>query len=67
MSRELFEKLFDYLDQQLEENKCKHNLDLSALFLNNNSCPVEPVLEWLCENGGGCDCEVLFNVEEKFE
>lgn len=24
------------------------------------------VVEWLYKNGGGCDCEVLDNVEEKF-
>ncbi|WP_366936868.1 DUF2695 domain-containing protein [Fusobacterium sp.] len=28
---------------------------------------MEKVLEFLQVNGAGCDCEVIFNVEEKFE
>ena len=25
------------------------------------------ILEFLRENGAGCDCEVIFNVEEQYE
>jgi len=25
------------------------------------------IIPWLEEHGGGCDCEVLANVEEEFE
>ncbi|WP_262696872.1 DUF2695 domain-containing protein [Chryseobacterium indoltheticum] len=28
---------------------------------------MEEVKNWLKENGGFCDCEVLNNVEERFE
>ena len=28
---------------------------------------IDKVEEWLHNNGGYCDCEVLMNVEEKFE
>lgn len=67
MSRELFQQLFDYLDEQFEESECRHNFDMTITFLEKNNCPVNTVLEWLNENGAGCDCEALFNVEEKFE
>ena len=54
IDRELFFQLFDYLDERLEKRGCNHDFSLK-------------VLEFLEENGGYCDCEVIFNVEEKFE
>lgn len=67
MERELFSQLFDYLDEQLENHKCQNDFTMTEAFLKAHSISAKPVLEWLCENGAGCDCEVLLNVEEMFE
>jgi len=67
MPRELFQQLFDFLDEKLvDETVCSHNLLLSAEFLSSENVMAEPVLSFLEEHGGYCDCEVLYNVEEKF-
>lgn len=67
MSEDLFRALFDYLDEKLSEQDCDHDLQLTEQFLDEQDCDVEAVLQWLEENGGGCDCEVLANLEEKFD
>ncbi|EJL72479.1 DUF2695 domain-containing protein [Chryseobacterium populi] len=68
MDRKSFEKLFDYLDHQLEEVDCDDTNTLTAEFLRKNKVTnIENVINWLAENGGYCDCEILANVEEKFE
>ncbi|MDN3691200.1 DUF2695 domain-containing protein [Chryseobacterium tructae] len=68
MDREIFENLFDYLDNQLEENNCDDTNKLTLEFLVKNKIEnIETVLNWFAENGGYCDCEILANVEEKFE
>ncbi|MDU1889330.1 MAG: DUF2695 domain-containing protein [Dysgonomonas sp.] len=67
ISRELFQELFDYLDEALEEG-CNDTLRLTETFLHSQSVRnVEEVLLWLNDKGGYCDCEVLANVEELFE
>ena len=68
MARELFLDLFDYLNEQSESTECNHDFSLTEQFLRDKQVNnVEEVLEFLRENGGYCDCEVIFNVEEKFE
>ncbi|MBD3903520.1 DUF2695 domain-containing protein [Chryseobacterium sp. Ch-15] len=68
ISREDFQNLFDYLDENLEENNCDNSLKLTKQFLETNQIQnIEEVENWLKENGGFCDCEVLYNVEELFE
>lgn len=68
MARELFLDLFDYLNEQSETTVCNHDFSLTEQFLRDKQVNnVEEVLEFLRENGGYCDCEVIFNVEEKFE
>ncbi|MCX8531879.1 DUF2695 domain-containing protein [Chryseobacterium luquanense] len=68
VSREIFQILFDFLDEELEKHDCDDSLKLTKLFLETNHIGnIEEVENWLKENGGFCDCEVLYNVEEKFE
>lgn len=68
VSREIFHSLFDFLDEELEKNGCDDRLKLTQQFLETNHIEnIEQVENWLKENGGFCDCEVLYNVEEKFE
>ena len=67
MSADLFRELFDYLDEELSEQDCHDDLRLTKAFLDEHNCDTEAVLDWLVENGGACDCEVLGNIEEKFD
>ncbi len=67
MPEALFRELFDCLDKQLGEQGCQDDLRLTRAFLEENSCDVDAVLQWLEDNGAGCDCEVLANIEEKFD
>jgi len=68
VSRELFQKLFDFLDEEFEINDCDDNLKMTKQFLESQHIQnMEEVKNWLKENGGFCDCEVLNNVEERFE
>ena len=68
MDRAIFEKLFDYLDSELEENDCDDTTKLTTAFLEKNKIAnIENALNWLADHGGYCDCEILANVEEKFE
>lgn len=68
MDREIFRKLFDHLDNQLEKISCDDTNKLTTDFLQKNKIQnTENIISWLAENGGYCDCEILANVEEKFE
>ena len=68
MDEELFWNLFDYVDEKLETNDgCDYSLTFTREFLEKQSVDVESVLAWIINEGGGCDCEVLYNVEERFE
>ena len=46
---------------------CDHSLTFTREFLEKQKVDVEIVLDWIVNEGGGCDCEVLYNVEERFE
>lgn len=59
--------LFDYLDEQLGEMDCDDTLRLTQQFLTDHNLSVVAISDWLATYGGYCDCEVLANVEEKFE
>lgn len=67
LTKETFQKLFDFLDEKLSENNCEDKLKFTEEFFENNKIQNSvDVTEWLDENGGYCDCEVLNNVEEMF-
>jgi hypothetical protein len=67
MSVRNFLDLFDELNDKLGDIPCNHTLVLTEQFLNKHNLPPQNVIPWLHEHGGYCDCEVLFNVEEKFQ
>ena len=68
ISREKFAQLFDFLDEKLGEFDCDDSLKLTTEFLQkNNLVNIDEIENWLQENGGYCDCEVLNNVEEMFD
>ncbi|UCS91955.1 DUF2695 domain-containing protein [Echinicola marina] len=68
MEQELLIELFDYLDTELASSGCKHDYNLTSNFLNSKGKHLEDrVIKWFQEQRGYCDCEILLNVEEKFE
>lgn len=67
ISRNIFHELFDYLDERLSEEDCNHDFEMTEEFLKQRNIPIEEVEAWLMGNGGGCDCEVLANVEDLFD
>ncbi|MBA3693585.1 MAG: DUF2695 domain-containing protein [Acidobacteria bacterium] len=49
----------------MSENICKDKLSFTLEFIEKNNLPKDDLIDWLENNGGYCDCEVLANVEEK--
>lgn len=64
-SIEKFKELFDYLDEKLSDIECDNTLKYTLKFLKQTNIPIEKSIQWLKENGGYCDCEVLANIEDK--
>jgi len=58
-------ELFDHLDRE-GAPPCDHTLRETEAFLRSRGLNVERVLPWLREHGGYCDCEVIYNVDDKF-
>lgn len=68
VSREVFQNLFNFLDEELEKNDCDDRLILTKKFLETNEIKnIDEIENWLKQKGGFCDCEVLNNIEELFE
>jgi Protein of unknown function (DUF2695) len=66
MPHEDLRDLFNYLDRS-DAPPCDHTLRNTIEFIKKRGLNEERIIPWLRENGGFCDCEVIFNVEEKFE
>lgn len=60
-------KLFDFLDERLGESSCDHTFRHTLSFLEAGHINPEPVLGWLQQAGGYCDCEVIMNAEDVFD
>jgi hypothetical protein len=60
-------ELFDYLGGKLIEEGCDDTLRYAKQFALEVHVPFAPLKTWLEDLGGYCDCEVMANVEEKFE
>jgi hypothetical protein len=56
--------LFDMLDVTFPRLGCDHTLRLTLAWLEQQGIPAEPVISWLHNNGGHCDCEALANAEQ---
>ncbi len=55
--------MLDHLDGHVGEHGCDRTLAGTNAWLTTRGHDVERVLEGLVELGGGCDCEVLANVD----
>ncbi len=53
--------LFDFVAARLTE-RCDNRLRYAREFCRANGLNESEVIEWLEDNGGYCDCEVLMNV-----
>jgi len=54
--------LLDHLDANLKS--CDHTTKLTEIFLHVEMLDKDTVLPWLTDQGGYCDCEVLYNLED---
>jgi len=63
---EILRALFDHLDRNLEQSECDCTLRHTEIFLAQRKVDPGALVTWLADHHGFCDCEVLFNVEEKF-
>ncbi|MCI8692201.1 MAG: DUF2695 domain-containing protein [Lachnospiraceae bacterium] len=69
LSKTKIQKLFCYLEAQLEHTPCNHTLRYTEQWLKDN-LPREKVcgvIAEIKEMGGYCDCEVLMNCYEKYD
>lgn len=69
LSKDEVEKLFIYLESQLEQNPCQHTRMHTKQWLKNNQPQdkIEDILNEMEEMGGYCDCEVLLNCYEDYD
>ncbi|BAZ94903.1 uncharacterized protein FOKN1_2532 [Thiohalobacter thiocyanaticus] len=61
MGIEELKSLLSFLNRE-DAPECDHTLKESIEFLEANNLNPELVVPWLIEHGGGCDCEVIYNV-----
>jgi hypothetical protein len=55
--------LIEYLEEALAEEGCDHTLRLTARWAAQKGIDTDALAASLAEFGGGCDCEVLANVD----
>ena len=65
ISKENLKELFDFLDRP-NPSACDHTLKETIEFLNKRGLDKNLIIPWLNEHGGYCDCEVIYNVDEKW-
>jgi hypothetical protein len=56
-------ELLDHLDESLTHLDCDHSLRLTRAWAAENGIDEDALAESLFHFGGGCDCEVLANVD----
>lgn len=59
--------LFDFLWAEFTTRGWDHTLRLTEEWLNIHGLPAEPVIAWLHDNVGFCDCEAAVNAREAWE
>jgi len=64
---EIIVELFDHLDLELEAKGCGHDYSITKAFLASKQIQNDGIFEWFRENGGYCDCEILYNIEDAFD
>jgi len=59
--------LFDHVEEQVDAEGCDHSRRFTESWLSTSGIAAEPVLSWLTDHGGYCDCEVVTNAQEAWE
>jgi len=61
MSIEELKSLLSFLNRE-EAPECDHTLKETNEYLKSHNLEPNIIVPWLIEHGGGCDCEVIYNV-----
>ena len=69
LSEENVQKLFAYLEEQLDACGCDHTLRHTEQWLKENISAelYENVIEEINDMGGYCDCELLLNCYKDYD
>lgn len=69
LTEEHVQKLFEYLEEQLDNSCCDHTLHHTEQWLKENISQemIESVIAEITDMGGYCDCEVLLNCYEDYD
>ena len=68
LPEELLASLLDFLDVEVGTTGCQHNYVLTSKFIKSRNLELnDTTIKWFQEHGGFCDCEIFYNIEEKFE
>ena len=67
LSDDKLEAMFDAVERSLENNGCDHSQRATITWLTANGFDVDTVVQWLENNGGFCDCEVVANARDHWE
>ena len=65
LEKDEFESLLDWLDESLPERDCNHDYTLTKEWLSSQSVDISTTLMALMAKGGGCDCEIVYNIESE--
>ena len=60
---EQLKALLDYLDERLPVDGCDHTLRLTRAWASAHAVDFDELVKSVEHFGGGCDCEVLANVD----
>jgi intein/homing endonuclease len=61
MSIEELKSLLSFLNRA-EAPECNHTLKETNEYIKLHNLDPNKIVPWLIEHGGGCDCEVIYNV-----
>jgi Protein of unknown function (DUF2695) len=63
LSPEQLKLLLDHLDKELGKQGCDHTLRLTTAWGEQHGIEIKSLTDSMHHFGGGCDCEVLANVD----
>jgi hypothetical protein len=67
LPNELLESLFASVEAKINKEGCDHSHRFTDSWVSEHKQPRDPILKWLEEHGGFCDCEVVANAQDHWE
>jgi len=64
---DLLTALFAHVTAAVDRSGCQHSLAATEEWIAQAGVDHDSVVEWLEDNGGYCDCEVVANAADHFE